>query len=214
MKIRKAEFDTQYKLARQRLECGAQSADAVCSKLFGLGYELEISGESDAADSVYQQTIDLLEDIKAQPGSSLTDSSIARLAFTHGKSLLHFGKYRAAIAAFRRALEITEYALGNSKNGILLERQGIILGWLGMAQRKASQFDDSIQSYAAAIALWRKLPEMIQAPISPYAGFLGACLLGISKSYRATYCPDEAEEAHAESKELLEKEFDLLKNAH
>ena len=214
MKINKQRFETSYELARQRLERGAEPADSVCSELFDLGYLLESNGESEAADSIYQKTIDLLEDIKAQPGSSLNDSAMARLAFRHGKSLLSFGKPRPAIAALRRALEIVECALGCSNNGVLLEQQGIMLGWLGMAQRKASQFEDAIVSYESAIAIWRKLPDMLGAPVAPYDGFLGACLLGASKVYSELNRNDDAETAHAESSELLEKELELLHNLH
>lgn len=214
MKFDKSSLRAKYEQARQQVECGNQAADSVCAELFGLGYEFERQGHSDVADSVYQQTIDLLEDLKAQPGSALTDTSVTRLAFRHGKTLLKFGKPRSAIAAFRRALEGLETSLGCGTNGVLLERQALILGWLGIAQRKANLAEESVESYERAISIWRKLPDMIGAPVSPYLGFLGSCLLGVSKSYQLLARADDAEMARSEADDLLENEFEQLRNRH
>lgn len=214
MKVDKSGLRARCELVRQKVEGGAQSPDTACAELFGLGYELEQQGLPDAADSVYQQTIELLEELKAQPGSALTDTSVSRLAFSHGKTLLTYNKARSAIAALRRALEVVEISLGGGTNGVLMERQAMLLGWLGIAQRRANLLEDSVESYERAIAIWRKLPDMIGAPVSPYSGFLGACLLGLSKSLNLLSRTDDADQARAEADELLEKEFEQLGRLH
>ena len=208
MKRYKAPSSKRCSEAKELLDDGTLSPTEACGRLFSVGYDLDLDGQHEEADSIYQQTIELIEDLKGQPGSSLTDHSLAQLAFGHGKALIAVGKYRSAISAFRRALEIIESSLGSGSNSILLERRAMVLGWLALAQRKSGLMEDSCDTYEQSIALWQRLPEMLNAPTNPYGGFLGACLLGFSKSLTALGKTSAADDYRRQAQALLEAEFE------
>ena len=208
MKEPKTNSSKRYLEAKELLSDGKLSPSEACGKLFSLGYELDHDGLHEEADSVYQQTIDLIEDLKDQPGSSLTDNSLAQLAFGHGKALIGVGKYRSSVSAFRRALEIIDQWLGSGSNSILLERKAMVLGWLAQAQRKSGLMEEARDSYEESIALWKQLPELVDAPTNPYGGFLGACLLGCSKTLTALGMTSRAGEYRRQGRALLEAEFE------
>src|SRR5262245_36836285 len=83
---------------------------ATTNRLFNHGYELDKRGESDAAELVYRNSIELLECMLEQSHPQLGPAVFARLALEHGITIFHLGKLEGARASFSRAVEVLDQA--------------------------------------------------------------------------------------------------------
>lgn len=178
--------------------------------MFGVGYELDTSGKREAAETIYQQTIELLEELSTANAGKLSESKLASLAYGHGKSLVKLGRTRPAIAAFRRAIEILEGLLGRGVNSILFEQRASAYAWLGLAQRKSGVLKEACENYEHAIELWQQLPGVLGAHVNPYDGLLGATYLGYSRALAKLGEDERSSEALQLAQDLLQEEFKIL----
>ena len=155
-----------------------------CSRLFSVGYETDKQGKRADAFLLYEKAIELIDGSDIPVSRVLPESSVAALAFNHGKTLIGLGRYRFAISAFKRCSEAIESALGNSLDFLWTERRALAEGWVAFCKRKSGFHSEAVECYDQAIATWRSLEDLLKAPVSPYSANIAACLMGKSCALR------------------------------
>ncbi len=175
------------------------------SALFTFGYDLDKEGQREAADSIYRQTIELLEELSSKEDSGMRMLHLASLAFVHGKNLFSLGRFHLARTSFTRSMEIVDSLMTLDANTPLVEQLGATLNWLALSQRKTSMWHDASKSYERAVSLWRHLLVLTQSPERRrrYANSLATALFGAAKVLKKLSQHKRAEEYLRESEEIL-----------
>lgn len=141
--------------------------------LFELGYALDIEGMNSAAEKLYLQAIEMLED----KGDL---SKLANLALEHGKKLYDLKRFEEAAAAFARTIEITDSMIVLDANHLIVENLATALTWHARCLRRLCKFDRACSQYQRACALWTSLKGLAPNK-SSYSLKLGLSLYGLSK---------------------------------
>ena len=144
--------------------------------LFELGYALDIEGMNNAAESLYLQAIEMLED-KANSGSL---SELADAAFEHGKKLYEIKRLEEAASAFARAIEITDSLIVLDASHLMVEKLAIAISWHSRCLRKLKKFDRACEQYQRSCSIWTVLKSLAPKNDS-YSLRLGLSLYGLSK---------------------------------
>jgi len=175
-------------------------------ELFRDGYQLDLLGNSEEADHLYLQTIELLEDLSEQKSSPINMLDIAELAVSHGKELFKLQRFSKAKLAFCRAVEIFDSLLVLDADSMGVKKLATALMWKARCMRKCKEFDDSIEIYERATGIFKMLKELgINAKErSECRIYIGTCLLGLSKSLGSLGKKELSEMIASESSEILE----------
>lgn len=210
MKDRTSKILEQYEQARSKVFEGKRNPAQAAQELFDFGYQLDQSGKRVAAENIYQQTIEMLENLSSSSSGKFSQSQLARLAYNHGKALVRLGRTRAAVAAFRRSIELLEILLGRGANSLLLELRASSYAWLAIAQRKSGLYSDACSNYEKAAEFWDHLEKITIAPVNPYSGLLGATYLGYARALEKIGKFEESAEIMRKAEELLQEEMRIL----
>lgn len=174
---------------------------ALGERLLRRGHELDRKGESMDAETIYRETIDMLETVHADGAGVVDAASLADLAYKHGLSLFSLGKHDSAAGAFGRCVELFDHCIAQDSSYAVVEKLAGALCWLGLTQRKLQEHVLSRESYLRSVALWKNL--LVFSPArsrrGDYRHSLAISLVGLSKVLRllgqrshAERCLDES----------------------
>jgi tetratricopeptide (TPR) repeat protein len=122
-----------------------------------LGYQIEVEGLGDSADSFYSRTINLLERLRSEKGLNLTEQAFAELAISHGHRLFKLGKFPAANQAFERAVETLDAMRDRGISMDLIEQLASAYHWCACSHRKLNQLKEAREDYHKAVGLLHSL---------------------------------------------------------
>ncbi len=151
--------------------------------LFSYGYELDKNGHRAAADLVYTQTAEILDELFEAEQCPLSLLEFGELAMQHGIRLLNLGRYQGARTAFRRTVEILDSLSHFDVSSTVIARLASALNWLGLAQRKLGDRGEARRCYQRALALWRNLLLCCSDPTTriSYTRGYSVAMLGLAK---------------------------------
>lgn len=210
-----SETNRTYRSTKELLLQGEISPVDAGAALFTFGYELDLDGQSDAAEAVYRQTIELLETLTDQRDSQVKMSDLANLSFLHGQNLFELERFGAATASFRRCLELLEFNILLDASAPLIDKLGMTLNWLARSQRKSGNYVEAEKAYSRSVGVWRCLLKLSPRPDQAHnlRHSLATSLFGLAKTFDALGKTVDAEKCKAESEEIfqiyLRKEQDL-----
>ena len=172
--------------------------------LFRIGYDLDRHGKRDDADFIYLRTVEVLESL-AEPGSKVSETSLAQIAFEHGKNLETLGRHNVASIALARAVNIYDSLLETNCSQGLVVLLASALNWLALAERKSGKTNQALSTYRRTISLWRQLLLVNSAPdvLARIRQQLSTTLVGYAKLLSAIGQIKNAKLARAEAKSLL-----------
>jgi tetratricopeptide (TPR) repeat protein len=165
--------------------------------LFELGYALDIEGMNTAAEKLYLQAIEMLED-KATNGNLL---ELATAASDHGKKLYDIKRYEEAAAAFARAIEVIDSLIVLDADNIIVENLASNLLWHARSLRRLKKYDRACSQYQRACSIWTALKGL--TPKTDYSLKLGLSLYGLSKCLQNKKDFELADLAFYSAKNLL-----------
>ena len=189
-------------------ELAAASASALPAKgtaLLELGYELDRSGQKEAAESVYRQTIDTLEALSYRKQSSLSAYQLAKLALFHGKNLFLLSRFEQAAASFRRTVEIFDSLSTCGATHALVCDLSIALCWLGRTKRISGRHEEAATTYRRAAKLLQTVSVLAPGKHDSRRckQFLAMALLGQAKSLRLLGKSEKAAKLNRRAKVLF-----------
>lgn len=152
------------------------------TRLFALGYKLDEQGARVEAEHVYRSVIDVLEIVRSERGSRLSDSAFAQCAFNHGMSLARLGRFHQARLAFKQAAEVYERQLQQGGNGVLAEAFAESLRFLAVMQQRCGDHGHAAQSFLRVIGLYRSLIALSPKRTREFTSRLKSSVLCYKKS--------------------------------
>lgn len=209
---------TDYLRTKDLLVKGTVNPVDAGTALFTVGYQLDQQGQRHAADSVYRQTIELLESLSARNDSRLNMNDLMNLALIHGKNLYRLERYHSAAVSFQRAIEILDSLIVLDTSQRLIETLGTSLNWLARTQRKAGKLAQASSTYRRAIKLWRHLLRLPRShgQLATYRYLLAISLAGYAKTLRRRGRRKEARERMRVATRMLGQavSFDSITPVH
>lgn len=189
---------------------------ALGERLLRRGHELDRKGESLDAETIYRETIDMLETVHADGAGVVDAASLADLAYKHGLSLFSLGKHDSAAGAFGRCVELFDHCIAQDSSFAVVEKLAGALCWLGLTQRKLKEHVLARESYLRSVALWKNLLVFspLRARRADYRHSLAISLVGLSKVLRLLGQRSHAERCLDESISLFSAASNKLAVRH
>ena len=150
------------------------------------GYKLDRAGLPDAADTIYQQTIQYLEIYQAEQNHRATSETIGRIALRHGVHLFRLNRLAEAHAAFNEAVVRFDSMLANDTSIETIDNLATALRWLANTRRLIGDLPKARATYLRTIALYRQLLAFtINKPLHPvYDRLMHSAVIGLGKTIR------------------------------
>lgn len=155
-------------------------------KLLVKGYMMDAAGLTDAADSLYQQTIQYLEIYQADSTHHVTGFFIGRVALRHGIHLFKLNRFAEARAAFNEAVVRFEAMLSYDTSLQTIDRLATALRWLANSKRLMGDLAGARAGYLRSIALYRQLLAFTpkQKIHLVYDRLMHSAIIGLGKTIR------------------------------
>ena len=150
------------------------------------GYKLDQKGMPDAADTIYQQTIQYLEIYQAEQNHRVTSFTIGRIALRHGIHLYRLHRLAEARAAFNEAVLRFESMVTYDASLHTIDRLATSLRWLANTKRLMGDLQKARTTYLRAIALYRQLIAFtVKQPVNlVYDRLMHSANIGLGKTIR------------------------------
>ncbi|MBL7661283.1 hypothetical protein JNK13_00885 [bacterium] len=166
---------------KELLESEQISAQNGARSLFLLGYELEKIGDRSSADSVYRDTINMLDHLVSNQTKKITPYDYTRLAINHGRNMLTLGRLEPACAAFREAVLRFELLIHSDVSRPLIDQYARAVRLLALTLRLLDRPKEAIIFYKRAASLYGSLLLFSTPQFEYYSQMLQSCISGYRK---------------------------------